>query len=130
MLPNAKGSIARTKEYLEFVRGQPGLLLIDYDQKGMPDTVRAKLDTGGGVWEALKGAAPELARAARSERASTSAGLSDTTTGTTFPGSGGLHIYVQVKDSADIPRALETLHQRFSARRVRLALDRQGWADS
>ena len=33
--------------------------------------------------------------------------------GTTFPDSGGEHVYVQVTDASDIPRAIKVLKQRL-----------------
>ena len=45
-------------------------------------------------------------------RASTSAGIFNRETGERFPGSGGLHVYLFVKDGSDIPRFLEALQKR------------------
>jgi hypothetical protein len=55
---------------------------------------------------------PELKGAAYVKRRSTSAGLLRTDTGEKLPGSKGLHIYIAVKDSGDIERFLNTLHER------------------
>ena len=52
-------------------------------------------------------------KGAHVERASTSAGISNTATGQTFAGSGGMHIYVLAEDGADIPRALAALSDRL-----------------
>jgi hypothetical protein len=43
---------------------------------------------------------------------STSAGLSRTDTGEEFGGSGGLHVYITIKDGSDAVRFLKTLHAR------------------
>ena len=105
-------TIARTREFITFRAGAPAWMLLDYDLKGMPAHVAAKLDATGGLWRALLGVAPGLARAARVVRASTSAGLSRSDTGERFPSSGGSHTYLLVEDGADIDRTLETLHNR------------------
>ena len=56
---------------------------------------------------------PGLARAARVRRASTSAGLLDTRTGAPVgAGAGGEHVYLLVRDGADVERFLRDLHER------------------
>jgi hypothetical protein len=69
------GSIARAQGFIDYRAGRPAWALIDFDSKGMPDEVKAKIDAAGGMWEALLMVAPELAGAARVSRASTSAGM-------------------------------------------------------
>ena len=112
LLKASPGLISRTKDCLEFPPGEDGALLIDHDRKGMPEAVRSKLIRQGGLWKTLTSIMPELAKAARIERASTSAGLTNTATGARFPDSGGLHFYLHVTDAADIPRATRALHDR------------------
>jgi hypothetical protein len=104
--------IARTREFVQFVEGRPAWLLLDHDRKGMPADVQGQLDAAGGFRPALLNVAPGLARAAWVFRASTSTGLSRSDTGEPFPGSGGAHLYISVKDGADIDRALRALHDR------------------
>jgi hypothetical protein len=108
----AKGTIARSKEHLEFTPGQPAGMLLDFDQKGMSLGADLSLYLAGGFRKAVIDVAPELAKAAWVVRASTSAGLVNTRTGEEFSGSGGLHGYVLVEDGADIPRAIGTLYNR------------------
>lgn len=112
-LSNDEDTIARTKDHLIFAEGEPGLLLIDFDQKGMPKNVADQLVELGGVWGVICDAVPALAEAGMLRRASTSAGLRNSETGETFPSSGGEHIYVAVQDASDIPRATKVLHQRL-----------------
>jgi hypothetical protein len=45
-------------------------------------------------------------------RSSTSAGLFRGDTGEQLPGSGGLHVYIAVRDGSDVERFLKTLHMR------------------
>ena len=104
--------IARTADSIQFRSGQPGFVLLDYDTKGMPADVEARLKERGKYWTALCEVLPGLSGASYTKRRSTSAGLSRTDTGESLPGSKGLHIYVAVKDSADIERFLKTLHER------------------
>jgi len=100
-----KDAIARTKDHFDFPAGAAGVLPLDHDRKGMPSGVAGKLDAAGGLWAAIVGVAPGLARAARVERDSTSAGLFNAQTGERYPASGGRHVYLEVQDVADIPRA-------------------------
>jgi hypothetical protein len=106
------GIIARTQDYLIFRPGQPAIVLVDFDTKGMPPSVAAKLEELGGFWPTLVSVIPEMTRTARVERASTSAGLYDSRTGEKFSGPGGLHVYPLIKDGADSERFLKTLHER------------------
>lgn len=110
---NDPATIARTQDFIRYVAGEPGFMLIDFDQKGMPPEVRARLATMGGVWPAILNVCPALAGAACAGRHSTSSGLSNKLTGEQYPSSGGLHVYPAVVDSSDIPRALKVLHQRM-----------------
>lgn len=105
-------TIARTAESIQFRQNEPGFALFDYDTKGMPADVEARLKTHGTYWNALCAVLPGLDGASYMRRRSTSAGLYRTDTGEKLPGSKGLHIYVAVKDSADIERFLKTLHER------------------
>ena len=78
----------------------------------MPPAVAERIARLGGAWPALVSVVPDLAQAARLERASTSAGLFDGDTGRRLAESGGAHIYIVVRDGADIARFLRDLHQR------------------
>ena len=104
--------VSRTSGHIEFRAGEPAFALIDYDQKGMPDSVRANIEGHGGVRKALGSVVPELLTAGGVVRASTSAGLRRTDTGATIPSSGGLHWFVLVKDGSDCERFLRALHAR------------------
>jgi hypothetical protein len=105
--------IARSLKYLIFVRGEPGLSLLDIDLKAISDTARRRIEEAGGIWKALCAVVPQLESAAYVRRASTSSGLSNTITGETYPGSGGFHIIVVVADATDILRFLSDLHNRL-----------------
>ena len=104
--------MARTGDNFVYRPGRPALALFDYDIKGMPGEVAQRLAAAGGFWAALTSVLPALASAGYLLRLSTSAGLSRTDTGEAFPGSGGLHVYVTIKDGADAVRFLKTLHAR------------------
>jgi hypothetical protein len=101
--------IARTNENI--VYDGPAFVLLDFDSKGMPESVRSELARLGGFWPALLTVMPELQGAARLVRSSTSAGLSRSS-GAAIPGSDGVHIYVIAKDGLDAVRFLTTLHER------------------
>ena len=102
--------IARTAANIVY-RG-PAFALIDYDTKGMPATVASELQRHGGFWPALLTVLPALEGVARLTRSSTSAGLSRSDTGAVIAGSDGVHVYLVVKDGADIERFLRALHDR------------------
>ena len=108
----APNVIARTADNIVFETSEPAWALLDYDRKGMPPDVMAKIERRGGFWGAIVDVVPALAKVARVERASTSAGLNRSDTGEQFPGSGGQHVYPAVRDGADIGRFLKTLHDR------------------
>ena len=102
--------VARTAGNIIYRAGRPALALIDFDSKGMPPWVRARLAEAGGIWAALVGIVPELGSVGRVIRSSTSAGLYRSDTGEQLPGSQNQHIYLLVKDGADIERFLRSLH--------------------
>lgn len=104
--------IARSGNYFSYKPGEPALVLLDVDTKGMPDAVRHRIASLGGVWPAILTAAPELANAACVVRRSTSAGLFRSDTGELFAGSDGQHIYLLVKDGSTAEHLLRTLHDR------------------
>jgi hypothetical protein len=106
------GTIARTKEYLGFEPGTGGLVLLDFDPKGISATVRQRLDNCGGLFGALCEVVPQLETVAMVERLSTSSGLRHGKTGEAYGNSGGRHIVIPVVDSADIPRFLSDLQDR------------------
>ena len=102
--------IARTDANI--VYHGPAFALIDFDTKGMPATVASEMQRHGGFWPALLTVLPVLEGVARLTRSSTSAGLSRSDTGAVIAGSDGVHVYLVVKDGADIERFLRALHDR------------------
>ena len=108
-----EGKIARSGDFLEFLPCTPAFMLLDVDRKGMPQAVADRIKAAGGVVSLLAELFPGLMKAARVERASTSAGISNAATGQTFAGSGGMHIYLQVLAGDDIPRTLAALSERL-----------------
>ena len=107
-----KGTVARTAENFRYRPGHAALVLFDFDMKGMPPSVAFQLKVRGGFWAAMVAVAPALATAGYLKRLSTSAGLSRVDTGEEFGGSGGLHIYITIRDGTDAVRFLTTLHAR------------------
>ena len=106
------GLIARTAGHISYPAKVPALALIDYDTKGMPPIVAARLRELGGFWQALVAVAPELVDAARVIRRSTSSGIVRQDTGEALKGSDGLHVFLHVRDGGDIERFLKALHDR------------------
>jgi hypothetical protein len=110
---NHHGTICRSQEYLIYRPGRATPVLLDFDAKGMPGSVEKRLHDLGGFWPSLVAIVPELKDVARVERASTSAGLYDSSTGDLFAASGGRHVYIVIKDGSDSERFLRTLHERL-----------------
>jgi hypothetical protein len=105
------GFVARKTENFVYQPGLPALTLHDYDTKGMPNVVRARIATVGGFVGALAAACPEFASAAYIRRRSTSAGVFDGETGTEYS-SEGEHVYGLTADGSDARRYLYALHDR------------------
>ena len=101
--------VARTGDFIFHRPGQPALALFDLDLKGIPAEVAARVSN---FWEALLSVLPGLRGAARVIRRSTSAGLRHHNTGEEFADSGGMHIYVIVKNGDDVERFLKDFHER------------------
>jgi Virulence-associated protein E-like domain len=106
------GVIARTAENIRYVEGRPAFVLFDFDTKGMPPEVAAKIEALGGFWGALVSVLPALGATRHLVRRSTSSGLINTDTGEALPGSTGLHVYVEAEDGGDAERFLKTVHDR------------------
>ena len=104
--------IARTGEYILFRPKRPALALLDFDTKGMPAEVGARIAALGGFWPALTSLLPALKNVAHVMRRSTSAGLFRTDTDEAIAGSDGVHAYVLVQDGADGEPFLKVLHER------------------
>ena len=104
--------IARSSDYIVYRPRRQAFALIDFDSKGMPRKVAARIKKAGGLWPALLSVMPELADVARVVRRSTSAGLFNRDTGKKIKGSGGVHIYLAVANGLDVERFLKVLHDR------------------
>src|SRR5262249_38954378 len=104
--------ISRSRDYLTFGEGRRGFCLGDFDHKGITAEVRDKLKQSGGFIAALETVIPELKTTGRVVRASTSAGLFRTNTRQRLANSGGIHLYLGIKDVSDSERFLKTLHDR------------------
>jgi uncharacterized tellurite resistance protein B-like protein len=109
----ADNIVARTAENFRYRPGEPALVLLDYDTKGMPPEVAERLRAAGGLEAAIATVLPQLPSIARLTRASTSAGLFRTDTGEKLPAAGGLHLYLHIRDGGDAERFLKTLHTRL-----------------
>jgi hypothetical protein len=111
-LNGAAGVIARTQDFFVFPQGSPALSLADYDSKGMPAALRARVDDLGGFWAALTSVLPALKSTAYVLRRSTSSGLCRTDTGDELPGSDGMHVFILLLEGSDGERFLRVLHDR------------------
>ena len=104
--------IARSGDDIIYRAKKPAFALIDFDTKGMPAKVAAKIKKRGGLWPALLSVMPGLSDIANVTRRSTSAGLFNGNTGKAIKGSDGVHIYLGVANGNDIERFLKVLHDR------------------
>jgi hypothetical protein len=105
-------SVSRTMKWFGYRVSAPALMLCDFDRKAMPPDVEKRLAELGGFEGAMKRLIKGLEGVARIVRKSTSAGLYDLASGKPFNKEGGLHLYIAVKNGADIRRALKDLHKR------------------
>jgi hypothetical protein len=106
------GIVTRSKENLDHRDGEPGAMYFDHDRKGAAPAVIARMEELGGFDAALATLDPQLAHAGFATRESTSSGMYDAETGEEFPGSGGLHRYGLIANSADLANYLKALLQR------------------
>jgi len=104
--------IARTAGHISYHPEKSAAMLLDYDVKGMPPNVKSRVDAAGGFWPSLLSVAPDLERAERVHRASTSSGIVRSDTGEAIAGSSGVHVFLHVRDGADTERFLKALHDR------------------
>jgi len=105
------GYASRTADNILYARGQPAVLLLDFDTKGMTPENKARLAELGGFLGALAAICPGFEKAGYISRRSTSAGIYDAATGQRF-GEGGWHVYVLINDGAKAEEFLAALHQR------------------
>jgi hypothetical protein len=70
-LQDNAGFITRSREYINYRPGVPGWVLIDFDTKGLPPEIAARIEVASGMWNALLRVAPGLVCAARVSRATT-----------------------------------------------------------
>lgn len=103
-------TIARTRANFGYRPGQPALLLLDFDRKGMPDAIRQRIDGNGGFVASLQLIWAGFVGAGMVWRPSTSTGLVRVVDGQEFPGSGGEHVYIGLQNGADAERFLRALH--------------------
>jgi hypothetical protein len=102
--------ISRTKGNIIYEAGKPAPVAIDFDDGGMPQSVRDQIKDRGGLIAALESICPALRTAAYISRNSTSSGLTIDATGETKEG--GSHHFVMVTDGADAQRFIEDLFDR------------------
>ena len=62
---SAPNTITRTAEAIDYTPGEAAIALIDFDQKGMPPGVRARVAAAGGCEGVLTTIAPELVTCGR-----------------------------------------------------------------
>ena len=108
----AIGIYGRTTKTFRYPDGQPGLILLDHDRKGMPSTVAARIEELGGPLGAIGRLLGGLEQFARIYRPSTSTGIYNKETGEKFPAGGGFHLYLIAADVADSGRFLRALQAR------------------
>ena len=101
--------IARTKDHFSFHNGE-GWLLIDFDDKDLPQKINERIDANGGIYAVLLQLWPELEHGDFLIKPSSSAGvhLPDTEPAA----ASGFHMFVRIKNARTIPQTLQALHAR------------------
>ena len=106
---NGINCITRTKEYFAFPEGE-GWLLIDYDDKGIPESIHEAIEAHGGVFQILLRLWPQLKQGDFVIKPSSSAGVH--LPGTHPSNSTGFHMFVRLRNASQVPKALQALHAR------------------
>ena len=114
-------AIARTLRHFGFRNHHEGWMLIDADLGRCPKSLAQRIEQEG-IVAVLADIVPEIASADTVVRPSTSAKLTNAESGEPIIGSRGVHMYVRVKDAADIPRAIKALFDK-------LLLAELGWIE-
>jgi hypothetical protein len=104
------GFAARTGGNIIYAPGEPAFVLLDFDTKGMPPAVKARLAELGGFLEALHTICSGFDEAGYISRRSTSAGIINQVTGEKRQG--GWHVFVMLADGIAAERFLKLLHAR------------------
>jgi P4 family phage/plasmid primase-like protien len=102
--------ISRTKGNIIYEAGKPAPVAIDFDDGGMPQSVRDQIKDRGGLIPALESICEGLDGAAYISRGSTSSGLTIDATGKRKEG--GSHHFVILTDGAVAQRFLEDMFDR------------------
>jgi hypothetical protein len=113
---NSPGAVGADKAHLAF-RDAPGMVIVDIDRKSddevaaqchQPNALVDEIDELHGIMQLI---CPEAEHAPMLITDSTSARIVSPD-GEMLKGTGGFRIYLPVSDAREIPRILETLHQR------------------
>lgn len=108
------GATARTNKAFGFEVGAPGVLVIDNDPKGAHEAVPAILfHDPAALRQLIATVCPGVLNAAAVAGPSSSCGDVVDAAGNVVSGSRGSHLYVPVKNQADLPRALKALADRL-----------------
>ena len=100
------GTYARDKKAFDWDHGQPGVLMLDIDPDGWPDTLLARPDGAlslESVRAALVDAVPDLEQAPMLGLPSASSMIFHATTGACVRGLTGMRFYVAVANADEIP---------------------------
>lgn len=106
------GYATRTKDKIAYREGEPGIVLIDYDTKGMPASVKERVAELGGFFAALVSICSMLPNAGLVIRGSTSSNVINMITGDPVPGGDGKHLFVSIADGSDAKRFLDEFHNK------------------
>ncbi|WP_188903945.1 hypothetical protein [Caldovatus sediminis] len=103
--------ISCSKWFLGHAAGQPAVLGLDRDARGMLAPVREHLERGGGLLAVLERVRLALAQAAVVIRPSVSTGIRNAASERATPG-GGLHVFVPIQNGGDAAVFVDRLHKR------------------
>lgn len=110
-LPENPGAIARSREHFRASPG-PSLLMIDFDTRAYPDSLRSQIKSAGNLSSILRQVFPGFREAASLSRSSASSGIRNVATGEQTSES-GQHRYYVVTDGLDSTDFVERLHKRL-----------------
>lgn len=104
-------AIARSNQFFKFLPDRFNIVALDFDLKGMPQDVADRIESKGGLWNALVEVFPDLRDVATVTRLSTSSCIY-TTDGRQFPSSGGVHTYIMLRAGCAPEPFIRTLFDR------------------
>jgi hypothetical protein len=106
-----KNKISRTKNFFEYPKCKPSLILLDIDADDSPGST--SILSPKQLMDIIENILPEIANAAYIAKPSASSGIYNADTKELLTSNCGFHIYIVAEDGSDIPRFINVLFKRL-----------------